>query len=436
MKKALSIIFIVISLLLPTAYSEGYTEPQKIGDYFFKLSDEGTMYSINGQSYSLLNEVNAMPVYGNGVYFHCLVEPIPAYYMRGNNNSPLRVYNSELQLVNTIEFEDKENIDGNKEFFHMYYCSDGLTLKFPNNTGDYTYLGFHHATGFAARISPSSYDELFYRTKDGINFERAFPVEPGGFEMVDLPEWIHSDENAVQYSDTEEFELYNGEIFSYNKLNGYTLFREKCPPRRITYLGKYLRESPAYTAVKINNASLLHSSVDDYPFNIESLSMDGFKWLELPRALNLQSGAYADDASIYIKDILSPSKYVKIPFLELMSPQSQIRIIYGDEYFIFEQPPVVENGRTLVPLRFSGEKLGCAVSWNQDTKTAAIKNSDKEISFSIDSNAAVVNGEEKNIDAYARLINSKTMVPLRFICEELGYNITWYEPNNTVVISE
>ena len=38
------------------------------------------------------------------------------------------------------------------------------------------------------------------------------------------------------------------------------------------------------------------------------------------------------------------------------------------------------------------------------------------------------------MDVPARLINGKTMVPLRFLSEEMGYNVMWDEETRTAVI--
>lgn len=53
---------------------------------------------------------------------------------------------------------------------------------------------------------------------------------------------------------------------------------------------------------------------------------------------------------------------------------------------------------------------------------------------SIDNTTATVNGAEATMDVPARLVNDKTMVPLRFLSENLGYTVTWDEETNTASI--
>ena len=47
-----------------------------------------------------------------------------------------------------------------------------------------------------------------------------------------------------------------------------------------------------------------------------------------------------------------------------------------------------------------------------------------------------VNGEIVKMDVPARLINDKTMIPLRFLSENLGYEVEWNEENNTAIVRQ
>lgn len=116
-------------------------------------------------------------------------------------------------------------------------------------------------------------------------------------------------------------------------------------------------------------------------------------------------------------------------------------IQYSDSYISFkncilgfETAPVIENERILVPMRFLLEQMGADVEWNQDTQTAIATMNNISVSFSIDDTNAEINGKTATMDIPARLINDKTMVPLRFLSEEMGYTVTWDEATRTAVI--
>ena len=100
----------------------------------------------------------------------------------------------------------------------------------------------------------------------------------------------------------------------------------------------------------------------------------------------------------------------------------------------FETAPVIEDDRTLVPMRFLFEQMGADVEWDQATRTATATMDGTTVAFSIDNTTAEVNGAAATMDVPARLINDKTMVPLRFLSEKMGYTVTWDEATRTAVI--
>ncbi len=100
----------------------------------------------------------------------------------------------------------------------------------------------------------------------------------------------------------------------------------------------------------------------------------------------------------------------------------------------FDTPPVIEDERTLIHIRFLFEQMGATVDWNGDTQTATISQDNTAVTFSIDDTEADVNGRTVTMDVPARLINGKTMVPLRFLSEELGYNVEWDTDTRIITI--
>ena len=97
--------------------------------------------------------------------------------------------------------------------------------------------------------------------------------------------------------------------------------------------------------------------------------------------------------------------------------------------------PVIESERILVPLRFVFESMGADVEWENSSRRAVVKDGATTINFSIDNTTAYINGTNKVMDVPARLVNSITMVPLRFLSEELGFNVLWNQESRTATIS-
>lgn len=100
----------------------------------------------------------------------------------------------------------------------------------------------------------------------------------------------------------------------------------------------------------------------------------------------------------------------------------------------FETPPVIEDGSTLVPMRFLFEQMGADVEWNQETQTATATLDNTAVTFAIDDTNAEVNNTPATMDVPARLINDKTMVPLRFLSEEMGFDVNWDADSRTAII--
>jgi len=113
-----------------------------------------------------------------------------------------------------------------------------------------------------------------------------------------------------------------------------------------------------------------------------------------------------------------------------------IRIFTENKEIEFDTKPNVVDGRTLVPMRAIFETFGLEVSWNNETKQATGSNSKNRIIFMVDSNKVMINGKEKVIDVPAMIIEKRTMIPLRFLSEKLGYNVVWEGDSNLILISK
>lgn len=93
------------------------------------------------------------------------------------------------------------------------------------------------------------------------------------------------------------------------------------------------------------------------------------------------------------------------------------------------------EGRTLLPLRSLFESLGAEVKWNAKTSSVTAEKGNTKIELTINSKTVKVNGTKKTIDVPAKLINSSTMVPVRFISETLGAKVEWNKENSYALIN-
>lgn len=89
-----------------------------------------------------------------------------------------------------------------------------------------------------------------------------------------------------------------------------------------------------------------------------------------------------------------------------------------------------ETGRTLVPIRFVAEALGAKVTWTPDKPNEVLIERDGlTIHFFIGDDKATVNGKVVGLDQPSILKDDRTLVPLRFIAEAFGAKVDWVGPN-------
>lgn len=97
--------------------------------------------------------------------------------------------------------------------------------------------------------------------------------------------------------------------------------------------------------------------------------------------------------------------------------------------------PVIIEGRTLMPVRFISENFGCDVSWDNDTRTVTVKKDGKTITMKIDDKQLTADGNVTEMDVPAQIIDGRTFIPLRALTEALGKEVFW-DPMGIVVISD
>ena len=99
-------------------------------------------------------------------------------------------------------------------------------------------------------------------------------------------------------------------------------------------------------------------------------------------------------------------------------------------------PPVIEDGSTLVPLRVISENMGASVSWNGENKSVTIEKDGTSIYLVLEQKIVSVNGEEKELSVSPKIINDSTMVPIRFVSENLDCSVKWDGASKIVSIME
>lgn len=100
-----------------------------------------------------------------------------------------------------------------------------------------------------------------------------------------------------------------------------------------------------------------------------------------------------------------------------------------------EKPYVVGEGVTLVPLRVITEAFGATVEWIAETKSIVLTYPDVSILLQIDNPIAEVNGKAETLLSAPELTsNGFTMVPLRFISENFGAEVSYDDATRKITV--
>ena len=147
--------------------------------------------------------------------------------------------------------------------------------------------------------------------------------------------------------------------------------------------------------------------------------------------LEIVGGSYDAKANAVVGYVVEEGSYFVVEKESLTTISMQIGnngVVLNNENKILDAAPLISQNRTMVPLRFIAEAFGANVSWAQDTKTVTIVIDGKVLTMRI-------NQELEDFGAAPIISNGRTMVPIRYISEELGANVIWVPSTKTVAIA-
>ncbi len=100
-----------------------------------------------------------------------------------------------------------------------------------------------------------------------------------------------------------------------------------------------------------------------------------------------------------------------------------------------ESKGIISNGRTMMPVRGVFEELGFDVSWDNATKTATLTKSAVTVKMTNGESGFTVNGAKIVPDVPQQIIDGRFMLPLRAVAEAVGANVNWNGETSTASIS-
>lgn len=158
--------------------------------------------------------------------------------------------------------------------------------------------------------------------------------------------------------------------------------------------------------------------------------------LALTLALSLAVPAYAADttkeddldwAALEAELAKAEAEQRAAALKELGAAAGQINVLLNDKCVAFpDAVPVLKDGRTMVPMRSAVEAMGAVVDYDAATRTASVKMGDVSFTHVIGTDAITLSdGSTVKMDIVSYIDKGRTMVPLRFFSQVLGYDVFW-----------
>lgn len=116
---------------------------------------------------------------------------------------------------------------------------------------------------------------------------------------------------------------------------------------------------------------------------------------------------------------------------------ADIRIFMNGKAIESEVAPYIvpKANVTMVPLRVISEELGASVNWSSSERLVTIKGkANKTITMNSGSTFATVDGARISLGASVAVKAGRTMVPLRFVSEQLGLIVNWNQADKTITL--
>jgi hypothetical protein len=138
----------------------------------------------------------------------------------------------------------------------------------------------------------------------------------------------------------------------------------------------------------------------------------------------------------FISRVYFPTLEEVIVYLQIGSTDADL-VKEGKKHSIkIDVAPQTIQARTMVPLRFIAEAFNVDVEWIANIKSIRLVRGDTMIVMQIDSTVVYINERKVTIDAPPVIRNGRTLVPVRFIAENIGYDVEWFAYTKVIKVSQ
>ena len=108
----------------------------------------------------------------------------------------------------------------------------------------------------------------------------------------------------------------------------------------------------------------------------------------------------------------------------------------GGTVYNIDAAPYIDNGRTLVPVRYLGDAIGATTTWDDTTKTVTLSSGETVVTLVIGTSSITVNGQASPLDVAPVIQDGRTYVPVSAVAQAFGYTVSWDQASQTVSLTQ
>ena len=423
----------VVNVEIPESF--GIKNPNTPGEYGVRVSTtkEPTEVESNKIAITLLPQVNfdVIPSMPNGLNGFYKTNPEIKLYTTNNNKVFYKIDDGEF-----IEFTAAFNIPEGHHTIYAYAVDSG------NNKGDIVKKEF-----------------LVDSTPPAIKFDNAssnpvFKGSPGKlYGSVTEPCTLKINDSVLELKDNLNFSVELPSVYEGMPITVYmvdlagnqnslvlTAHIDNIPPV-IKFLGD---------GVKYQNGMYSVETTDSYYTIRIQLNEKGKLFINSTEVISQDNNTFESMVNLIDGDNRFDVKAVDVAGNEtaqilIVKKVNEKKIVLtagstlatvGNEPITLDAAPIIEQGVTLVPLRFIAEAFDSEVNWNGALQIITIVNKSHSIQLQINSKLVFIDNRKGNdLDVAPKIVNGRTFVPIRFISEAFGAEVNWDGVMKTITIT-
>jgi len=121
--------------------------------------------------------------------------------------------------------------------------------------------------------------------------------------------------------------------------------------------------------------------------------------------------------------------------MQMHRPPHPIGVMMNGRMMHFDTPPMMMGGRVMVPMRGMFEHMGARVRWDSRTQMVTGTKNGREVKLTVGKPEAMVDGRAVRLETPPQMHQNRVYVPLRFIGESLGADVSWNQEAHQVQIA-